>query len=321
MCCRNNPGRIFYGSIVPKPLPQESRRTVILDVIDGPIVRSSTCPGLTRVRITMIYSSDWINPSQARESLNSGSGKGIKVAILDSGIELSHAALRHLRLVDDVAFELSGSVLKASPGWGVDVSGHGTAIAFVLKRAAPDVQLGSFRVLDHNVKSVPYIVEEAAYIAIERGYNVLSCSFGMRAKSENIDRFKPWIDAAYRRGVHVVSGCNNQYFRAPEYPGHFSSVVTVNMARTESDDVFFRWDTQGNHMVEFAARGVALTLPWKDGIWESCTGSSFAAPHVAGLLARLLSCYPRLKPPVAKALLQEIATPWPPTATAPNEGW
>ncbi|PYJ20203.1 MAG: hypothetical protein DME92_10295 [Verrucomicrobia bacterium] len=40
------------------------------------------------------------------------------------------------------------------------------------------------------------------------------------------------------------------------------------------------------------------------------TGSSFAAPHVAGVLARLLSQHANLKRPVAKALLHEIASPW-----------
>lgn len=259
--------------------------------------------------------STWVTPEQAREAVQAGTGRGIKVAVIDSGIELSHSWLHHLRLTDDIAFELSaaGRVVR-SAGWGIDKFGHGTAVAYVLNRIAPEVQIGSFRVLDHNNSSRWPIISEACLLAIDRGYHILNCSFGSAATFESIKYFKPWIDAAYHRGVHVVSACNNDYFRDAEWPGNFPSVITVDKAKLESDDLLFRWDGPAGgiprHLVEFAARGVDLDLPWKNAGTVRQTGSSFAAPHVAGILARLLSIYPRLKPPVAKALLQEIASPW-----------
>ena len=98
----------------------------------------------------------------------------------------------------------------------------------------------------------------------------------------------------------------------------------ADKAKLESDDLLFRWDGPPGgvprHLVEFAARGVDLDLPWKNAGTVRQTGSSFAAPHVAGLLARLLSIYPRLKPPVAKALLQEIASPWQSPIPSPDSG-
>ena len=274
----------------------------------------------------MTHHSTWITPEKAREAIQTGTGRGIKIAVIDSGIELSHPMLKHLRLVDDVAFEWSDAgIVTRAPGWGVDMFGHGTAVATVIRRSAPEAEIGSFRVLDQNLASKFEIIKEAARLAIDRGYHILNCSIGSRASDVPIDRiahFKPWIDAAYRRGVHVVSACNNNSFRRPEWPGWFSSVITVNMAKTESDDLFFRWDVQGGdysqHLVEFAARGVDLELAWKNGTVKKADGSSFAAPHAAGVLARLLSVYPRLKPPVAKALLQEIAQPWTPSIMAPN---
>jgi len=178
--------------------------------------------------------------------------------------------------------------------------------------------LGSFRVLDDRNKCPPWMIQQAAMEALDRGYDIINCSFGLSArKSTHVDHFKPWIDAAYRRGVHVVSACNNTCFRWPEWPGAFPSVIAVNLAATESEDVFFRWDAKADqppgHLVEFAARGTNLELPWKGGrVVSGKSGSSFAAPHVAGLLARLLSVHPGLKPPVAKALLQEAAIPWEP---------
>lgn len=273
----------------------------------------------------MNHRSAWITPEEAREAIHTGTGRGIKIAILDSGVELSHPLLRQLRLVDDVAFELSNArIVTRAPGRGIDVFGHGTAIATVIRRLAPEAELGSFRVLDENLGSKFQIIKEAAYLAIERGYHIVNCSIGARTTADcgNVAHFKPWIDAAYRRGVHVVSACSNNYFRDPEWPGFFTSVITVNMAATASDDLFFRWDVPdgdySRHLVEFAAQGVDVELGWKNGTMRKTYGSSFAAPHAAGLLARLLSVYPRLKPPVAKALLQEVALLWTPELAASN---
>ena len=232
--------------------------------------------------------SAWITPDQAREAISTGSGRGVKIAVIDSGIELSHPALRHARLVDDIAFEVSGiGIVSRSTNYGIDKFGHGTAVAAAIYRVAPEAQIGSFRILDENNASKFVIIREAARLAIDRGYHILNCSIGSEAslempKLENIKYYKPWIDLAYRHGVHVVSACNNQWFRDPEWPGHFPSVITVNMAKIDGNELLFRWDISSDdfarHLVEFAARGVDVELPWKDGRPPGPrSGSSFAA--------------------------------------------
>jgi subtilisin len=271
----------------------------------------------------MTHASTWIDPEEAGRAIERGRGRGIKIAVIDSGIELSHPSLRHVRLIDDVAFEMNEQgVVRRVAGWGIDAYGHGTAVASVIQRAAPEAQMGSFRVLDNKLGSKYPIIEEAARIAIERGYHIINCSFGSKGTLDTIGHFKSWIDYAYNQGVHVVSACNNEYFRQPEWPGFFPSVITVNMARTLEENLFLRWDVVTNgkvrHLVEFAARGVDLEIPWKDHQVARHSGSSFAAPHVAGLLARLLSVYPRIKPLVAKSLLQEVAKSWTPAIKASN---
>lgn len=256
-----------------------------------------------------------------------GTGRGVKIAVIDSGIELSHPAMANLRLVDDIAFTLSDDgVVKRTANAGFDANGHGTGIAHAIRRIAPEAQIGSFRVLDERNGTKFQILTEAANLACERGYDILSCSFGAVARMDSIGHFKSWIDKAYRRGVHIVSACNNVDFRKPEWPGHFPSIITVNMADTDSDGLYFRSDAGHpnlmlplRHLVEFAARGVKVELPTVGGRWKKQTGSSFAAPHVAGLLACMISEVPGLKPPVAKALLQEIAEPWTADLRGPNK--
>lgn len=250
--------------------------------------------------------SPWITPAQAQDLMTRGSGQGVKIAVLDSGIETAHPDLQGLALADDWAAVVRDMKLVATPGGGGDLFGHGTAIAGILRRVAPAAAIGSFRVL--GVDQLRYgtaIICEAARQAIERGYHILNCSFACRGA---ILQHKAWVDQAYVRGVHVVAACDNLDFSAPVWPGHFASVITVDMARAEGD-LFYR---RGS-LVEFLSHGVEVEVPWAGGTRKRVTGSSFAAPHVAGLLARLLAEAPGLRPLQAKALLQHAARPWPHT--------
>ena len=255
----------------------------------------------------------WLDLEKAREDLRMGSGQGVKIAVLDSGIECSHPALGGLELTDDVVVTNQGLQFECVPGGGHDVFGHGTAVAGIIRRLAPEAKIGSFRVLGNELDSRTALICEAAFEALDRGYDILNCSFGCRFKQHAL-QYKAWIDAAYLKGVHVVAASNNPETARPEWPGHFSSVVTVSTARAPSAmGLFYR---QGS-LVEFAAAGMNLEVPWKDGSRKTVSGSSYAAPHVTALLARLLSRHPGLPPSQAKALLQQVAEPWSEDLAAP----
>ena len=251
---------------------------------------------------------------EARRALQEGTGKGVRIAVIDSGVEIDHPALAGLSLVDDLHVVDAGVQIEVKQGDGTDVFGHGTAVSAVIRRIAPDAQIGSIRVLGANLGSRTVIIREGVRQAIDRGYHILNCSFGC-GLSEHIFQYKEWIDEAYLKGIHIVSACNNYDFTTPEWPGYFPSVVTVNMARFDEDHTFFY---KPGHLVEFAARGVDVTLPWNNKGTKEVTGSSFAAPIMSALLARLISVMPRLAPLEAKSILHRLAIPWRSEVTAPN---
>ena len=248
----------------------------------------------------------WPTLEDARSFLRQGRGRNIKIAVLDSGIEAGHPLLSGVELADDLAIVEEGFQIATVPGEGRDVFGHGTAIASVLRQVAPEAQIGSFRVLGEHLRSRTLIIREGVRQALERGYHILNCSFGC-GREDQVLLYKDWIDEAYVQGRHIVAACNNQDFMKREWPGHFPTVVTVNFTRCEDAEVFF---CRLGHLVEFSARGHDLEVAWKGGGKKKVTGSSFAAPHVTGLLARLLSCCPTLSPVQAKALLHQPAEPW-----------
>jgi subtilisin family serine protease len=257
----------------------------------------------------------WITPQEAADAILRGRGRGVRIAVLDSGIEISHPALRELRLIDDLAVVEDGNKLAVVPGEGRDLFGHGTAIAGIIHRAAPEAEIGSIRVLGESLSARTAIILEGARQAIDRGYDILNCSIGC-AIPEHILKYKTWVDEAYLQGMHIVAACNNTDFGRPEWPGFFTSVLTVNMALAEDrPEIFYK----PGHLVEFAARGVDVEVPWSGGGMKKVTGSSFAAPRVAGMLACLLSEVPNLDPLQAKTLFRRLALPWTPQITAPNE--
>ncbi len=243
--------------------------------------------------------------SGAQEAIRRGTGEGIKIAVIDSGIEISHPALAGLALTDDVAVTTDGMLVQVGEGGGRDVFGHGTAIASVLRRGAPSASIGSFRVLNERLGGRTATIREGVRQAIDRGYHILNCSFGCRGEVQYVMQYKEWIDEAYLKGIHVVAACNNFDFSVPEWPGYFPSVITVNMAQASELSLFYG----RGHLVEFAAAGENVEVAWMGGARKTVTGSSYAAPHVTALLARLLSVYPDLPPLEAKALLHRIAEP------------
>jgi len=241
---------------------------------------------------------------EARAALAAADGSGVRVAVLDSGIDTSHSDLAGLKLADDTAFEIDGSFIRAIENTNGDAMGHGTAIAWIIRSIAPKAEIGSFRVLDGDLKSRSTIVWEAARHAIERGYHILNCSFGSPGDARFVMPYKEWTDLAYLRNVHIVAGCNNHDVSVREWPGWFPTVITVNLASLPPDV----WQRRGGSLVEFSAHGHDVRVPWKGGGTRVVSGSSYAAPRLTGWLARLISAYPEMRVEEAKALLRRLAS-------------
>lgn len=245
----------------------------------------------------------WPRPEEALAALRDGAGEGIRVAVIDSGIDAGHPALGGLVLEDEVAVSSDGVRLTVQEGAGGDVFGHGTAVAGIIHEVAPRARIGSFRALDGENHSRSFIIAECVRQAIRRGYHIINCSFGCRGLARHVMEYKEWIDAAYLAGIHVVAAGSNLSDSVREWPAHFPSVIGVGVADCGGDELRYRPD----RMVCFAAKGERVRVPWRDGAWRVETGSSFAAPRVAGFVARLLSVYPGLRPDLTKALLRAAA--------------
>jgi subtilisin family serine protease len=227
-------------------------------------------------------------------------GAGIRVGILDSGMENDHPQLRG-RVVENVAVEVDDDGPKVVADEPRDLFGHGTACGAIILSVAPEVELVSIRVLGADLRGKGSAFAAGLEWAIDQRLQV--CNLSLSSKSESLyPIFHDLADRAYFQSTALVSAANN--VPAPSYPSLFSSVFSV-AAHGEPDP--FRLYYNPAPPVEFGAWGVDVPIAWKDGGSTVATGNSFAAPHVAGLVALILSKHPGLSPFELKAILASVA--------------
>ena len=228
-------------------------------------------------------------------------GRGVTVAIIDSGIEADHPAVggrlvRSLRVENDA----DGPVVvdDASP---VDLVGHGTACAGIVHAIAPAAELVSIRVLGADNRGGGPAFAAALEWAIDQGIGVVNLSLSSRSEAL-APRFHELADDAYFANTLLVGAANN--VAGPSYPSLFAAVVSV-AAHDVADPAV--WFYNPNPPVEFGAHGVDVDVAWRGRTRIRATGNSFAAPHIAGLAALIRAAHPSASPFEVKAMLAATA--------------
>jgi subtilisin family serine protease len=233
-------------------------------------------------------------------------GAGVKVAVIDSGIEANHPAVGGV--TGGVILEYSPDSpdadedgIVATPGPHDDLYGHGTACAAIIRSAAPECELYSVRVLGARLTGKGIVFAAGLQWAIENGMNVVNLSLST-SKQDYFAVFHEIVDDAYFHNIMLVSAINN--VPAPSYPSQYAGVFSV--AAHDGKDPF-GFDYNPSPPVEFGAPGIDLEVAWQQGSYIEATGNSFAAPHIAGVVTKILSKHPGLTPFQMKTILAALA--------------
>ncbi|MGW6912681.1 S8 family serine peptidase [Kitasatospora sp. NPDC054939] len=213
-------------------------------------------------------------------------GTGVRVCIVDSGVESGHPMVGEVAGSYAVVAGAAGpEVREVEPS---DTCGHGTACASVVRRVAPGCELHSVRILGERGAGSGDALLTGLSWAIGQRYDVINLSLSTARPQFNQVLRELADDAYFSRSVIVASAHNS---RIESFPWRFSSVISVG-SHAEDDSGLVLYNP--SPPVEFFARGQAVPVAGLNGSTTRNTGNSFAAPHITGLSALILGKHPRL---------------------------
>jgi subtilisin family serine protease len=228
-------------------------------------------------------------------------GQGVRVAIVDSGIDTEHPDLKG-KVRESVEAVTEDGKINFHPSTSGDQAGHGTACAGIITSIAPNAELYSVKVLGPNASGSGDMFLVGLDYAIKQKFQVINLSLGT-TKRDYFGPLHDLLDRAYHAGCIVVAAANNLPY--PSYPSIFSSSVVSVVKRAGGDP--FNFGYRYGHVIELVAPGVDVKTTWPGGGYRQLTGNSFACPYVVGIIALLMERYPNLTPFQVKTILYTIA--------------
>ena len=243
----------------------------------------------------------WPEQPSREWAFGGSTGRGVKVCILDSGVDPAHPLVGPLGSAVAVEPGEDGQIRVVPDELG-DVCGHGTACAGVVRALAPECELVSVRVLGAGATGSGDLILAGLEHAVAEGFDVINMSLST-TKKRFAETLHDLADGASFRKTVIVAAAHNMPVES--FPWRFSSVISVGSH--EGDDSWM-WYANPSPPVEFFARGIDVEVAWPGGGTIRATGNSFAAPHIAGLAALILAKHPQLTPPQLKSLLYLTAS-------------
>jgi subtilisin family serine protease len=232
----------------------------------------------------------------AEWAFGGSTGSGVKVCILDSGVEADHPLVGKLASAVVITVDENDEP-HAEEDLEGDLCGHGTACAGVVRSIAPDAELHSVRVLGAGFTGSGRVLLAGLRWAVDQDFDVINMSLST-TKRQFGEVLHEIADSAYFKRTMLVASAHNMPVES--YPWRFSSVVSVG-SHEESDPLLFY--ANPNPPVEFFARGVDVEIAWTGGGTVRATGNSFATPCISAIVALILGKHPQLTPFQLKTVL------------------
>ena len=287
---------------------------------NDPLLRNGTLWNLDNIGLNGGSADADIDAPEAWDIQNDASG--IIVAVIDSGVRYTHQDLNANMwrnwgetpgngrdddgngYVDD-RFGINAIAHSGNP---MDAHGHGTHVAGIIG-AVPDngvgcagvafrVQIMALKFQDAGLYGVVSDAIECIEYARRHGARIINASWA-DAVDYNSDALRDAIAGARDAGIIFVTAANNEARNnddTPMYPGAFRLENMIVVAATNPNDELADWSNYGYRTVDLAAPGQTVYSTWaaSDSSYRDFTGTSMAAPHVAGACALVWARFPWL---------------------------
>lgn len=234
-----------------------------------------------------------------------------KVATLDSGAQNAHPDLKgniwhnpdevNANGKDDDkngwVDDYYGVNIYAGKGNGADGDGHGTHVAGIIAGhgnnatgitgACWTAKVMPVRFMDSNGRGSTSDAIAGLDYAIHEGAKIVNCSFGSSSKSSSLEDA---IEHAHDENVLLVVAAGNDgesLESHPEYPASYTDANILTVAAITSSGALASFSNYGSKSVDLGAPGDSIYSTYKDSAYKYLSGTSMAAPYVAGAAAML----------------------------------
>jgi thermitase len=233
-------------------------------------------------------------------------GKSTKVAVLDTGAQLDHPALKAnfkgAERYDFVEGDIDPSDLTVGRDADCDgdkdeMVGHGTHVAGIVDITAPEAKIMPLRVLDTEGYGNVFTIAKAVHFAAQNHADVINLSLGSPSRSRLLQEV---IEDTVANGVLVAAAAGNSNNSVPHYPAAgdgiaasadgLVAVTSVNMHDQKSDFASY------GSWVDMAAPGEGIRSAFPVSKYAYWSGTSMATPFVSGQAALIHAVYGSLDP-------------------------
>jgi thermitase len=226
-----------------------------------------------------LYKIHAANPTQNSAWDITTGNPNIKIAVLDTGIEKTHA---------DLAGKIIGEANFTTASSTNDANGHGTHVAGIAAAATNNVQgiagagynttILNGKVLGDDGSGYYSWIANGIIWAADQGAHVINMSLGGTASSQAMSDA---VDYAWSKGAVIVAAAGNKSTSAPHYPAYYPKVVAV--AATDNNDNKASFSNYDSSWVDVAAPGTSIYSTYKGNAYGSMSGTSMASPMVSGV--------------------------------------
>jgi subtilisin family serine protease len=229
-----------------------------------------------------------------------GQGTGVRVCLIDSGVDATHPAVGPVAAYA-VRTDEHDEPVAVVPDDAGDAAGHGTACAGIIRALAPRCALTSVRILGSSLRGRGEVLCAAVEWAIRENFKVINLSLSTR-QARHKERLHDLADEAYFKGLIIVASAHNGPWNS--YPWRFPATISVGSHDQGKPE---HLEANPSPPVEFFAHGVNVETARAGGGTCRMSGNSFATPHVTGLCARVLGRHPDFGVAQVRQVLAAIA--------------
>jgi subtilisin family serine protease len=262
------------------------------------------------------FSAQWAGPAiRLDEAHRLSTGAGVRVAVLDTGVDRQHPALAG-KLLPGFDFVDSDSDPSEVGNVANPYFGHGTHVAGLVALVAPDARIMPLRVLDANGVGNAWVLAEAMLYAVDPdgdpntddGAHVINLSLSSPTKTDLFATVAKLVSCSGGSqagnaaggvgtlgdkarctgfgGAVVVAAAGNHASDKQEYPAAESSTALLSVAASNSSGWLAHFSNYGG-WIELAAPGEGITSSVPGGGYATWSGTSMAAPLASGAAALL----------------------------------